>query len=313
MSETSQGIAPQVPVLLAIRRSETIGKLIGALAKAHKGFKPILKTSKNPFFKSKYADLAEQVEATKDALSDNELVVIQGPAYSVNGAGMAEVTTMLAHSSGEWIEQTLGLPVSKNDAQGVGSAITYARRYSRGAILDTASELDDDAESAVGRSPKVSQETDEDFDQRTEGQRTITSNQVIEISNAIKETGKTEEMVKAALEFIKTDRLENVLRQDYPKLLKWASGPTKTSAKEKATKAVEAVGGKVVAASILKPADEQKAMKRLFALANELQIPETDVKRFAYEKFGVDSMTKLSASQLDETTTWIKEVAENIG
>lgn len=130
--------------------SASIGTLIKALANARGAFKPILKGSNNPFFKSKYADLAAVIDATKEGLSMNGLAVLQPPAFD-RGSGTVEVLTLLAHSSGEWIKSVLHMPVNKTDAQGVGSAITYGRRYGYSAVLNVASEEDDDGNAAVSR------------------------------------------------------------------------------------------------------------------------------------------------------------------
>lgn len=132
----------------AVKRSETIGKLVGALALAQTKFDPVLKDSKNPYYNSKYADLSSVIRSTQGPLSENGLVVIQTPLRKEQDAG---VLTMLAHSSGEWISNELLLPgVSAGkdgkprfDAQSVGSAITYARRYSYKGIIGVADEDDD--------------------------------------------------------------------------------------------------------------------------------------------------------------------------
>lgn len=123
-----------------MQRSESISELAAALAKAQAQVKPALKDSTNPFFKSKYADFSSVLDACKDALADNGLAVIQAPITDDHGAG---VETMILHSSGEWISERLTLPVSKEDAQGVGSAITYARRYALEGFLRIEREDDD--------------------------------------------------------------------------------------------------------------------------------------------------------------------------
>jgi hypothetical protein len=106
------------------------------------------KDSANPFFKSKYADLASVWEAIRKPLSSNGLALVQFPRS--NDAGV-EVETLLIHSSGEWVAETLHLPVSKHDAQGVGSAITYARRYGLQSVAGVAP--DDDDGNAAAASP----------------------------------------------------------------------------------------------------------------------------------------------------------------
>ena len=117
-------------------------KLIAAaFVKAQKGFAPALKTASNPFFKSKYADLSACVEAVLDSLNDNGIAIIQKCHESETGV---MVETVFLHESGETLEcGKLHVPASKNDAQGYGSALTYARRYSLMAACGIAPEDDD--------------------------------------------------------------------------------------------------------------------------------------------------------------------------
>lgn len=135
-------------------KSESIGKLVEALAKAKLKFDPVLKDSANPAYHSKYADLATVINATQDALAVEGLTVIQLP-HAEFGEGDAKIltlTTMLAHSSGEWLTSDLKLPAmmrERFDAQSVGSAITYARRYAWTAMVGVAQE-DDDGNKAAG-------------------------------------------------------------------------------------------------------------------------------------------------------------------
>ena len=123
-----------------MKRSDSIAALAAALAKAQAKIKPAEKDSDNPFFKSKYADLASVQTACREHLAANGLCVIQLPRTVAEGV---EVETMLAHASGEWIAETLTLPVNKKDCQGVGSAITYARRYGLASIVGVAPDDDD--------------------------------------------------------------------------------------------------------------------------------------------------------------------------
>lgn len=129
-----------------MNKSESIKELATALAKAQAEIENASKSSVNPHFKSKYADLAEVLNTVRPVFSKHGISVIQAPSYE---AGVASVETMLAHSSGEWLSNTCSAPVSKQDAQGVGSAVTYLRRYSLAAFAGIAQE-DDDANSAVG-------------------------------------------------------------------------------------------------------------------------------------------------------------------
>lgn len=125
--------------------SATLGSLAGALAKAQGQIQGAVKDSENPFFKSRYADLASVWDACRKPLSDNALAVIQ--LAKANDDGVT-VTTILAHQSGEWIAEALTLPLKDQTPQAVGSALTYGRRYGLSAMVGIAPE-DDDAEAAT--------------------------------------------------------------------------------------------------------------------------------------------------------------------
>lgn len=132
------------------------GKVAEALAKAQLEFKPVKKTSDNPAYMrggkaSKYADLAEYLDATQEALAKNGLVVTQWPTTEEKSVA---VVSFLMHSSGEWMRGKLTLPATDREGftpQTCGKAITYARRYSYAGITGCASEDDDgNAVSGVG-------------------------------------------------------------------------------------------------------------------------------------------------------------------
>jgi hypothetical protein len=130
-----------------MNKSESIKELAEALAKAQAEIGNAGKNAANPHFRSRYADLAEVLNTVRPVFAQHGLSVMQFPGFE---SGMVSVETVIAHSSGEWISSTLHAPVSKHDAQGVGSALTYARRYSLAACAGIAQE-DDDGEAAVGR------------------------------------------------------------------------------------------------------------------------------------------------------------------
>ena len=116
-------------------------QLISAFVKAKKTFSPALKTSTNPHFKSKYADLAACLDAVDDALLENGIVLFQETSESPDGI---TVETVLMHESGEYLRcGKLYVPSPKKDPQGFGSALTYARRYSLMAACGIAAEEDD--------------------------------------------------------------------------------------------------------------------------------------------------------------------------
>jgi len=132
-------------------QSPSIAALAKALSDAQGKIKGAVKDADNPFFKSRYADLASVWDACRAQLSAAELAVIQTTANGISGV---TVITTLAHSSGEWIRGSLTLRPVKDDPQGAGSAITYARRYALAAMVGVAPE-DDDGEAASGRDTKT--------------------------------------------------------------------------------------------------------------------------------------------------------------
>lgn len=125
-------------------------EIASALVRAQKAFGPALKQSNNPHFKSRYADLATCVEAVIDALNDNGIALIQQTSECDSGV---IVETVFIHESGETFSAgKLHVPASKHDAQGYGSALTYARRYSLMAACGIAPE-DDDGNAATAAPP----------------------------------------------------------------------------------------------------------------------------------------------------------------
>lgn len=134
-------------------RSETIGEIASALATAQSELRPAVKDAVNPHLKSKYANLASVWEAAREPLVKNGLSVVQ--TFWPAEPNTVTVVTTLMHKSGEWIESPLTLPVGKNDAQGYGSAITYARRYGLSALLGVIADEDDDGHGAGQKQTRV--------------------------------------------------------------------------------------------------------------------------------------------------------------
>lgn len=130
-----------------MNKSESIAKLALALSKAQGEMKGALKDSSNPFFKSKYADLESCWDSCRSILAKNELSVIQTFDY---GEGGDSLTTVLAHSSGEWISGKQRLLFKDATAQGLGAASTYARRFGLAAIVGIV-QVDDDGNEVSGR------------------------------------------------------------------------------------------------------------------------------------------------------------------
>ena len=129
--------------------SETIGALATALCEAQGEFEAVEKSAANPFFKSKYADLASIIEATAPVLHKHGLSITQ----AVDWDGEHDLlTSRLTHTSGEYMQSTMRLFLVKTDPQGQGSAVTYARRYQIQSMLNLRT-VDDDANSASSNTP----------------------------------------------------------------------------------------------------------------------------------------------------------------
>lgn len=137
--------------------SEKIDQIAVALHKAQSLMPSVHKDANNPYFNSKYASLAAISASAMPGLSANGIAVIQGGGQS-DDAGM-EIITRLQHTSGQWIESTLRLPIIGQKIKGggyeplspqaAGSAFTYGRRYGLAAILGIVADDDDDGEAAT--------------------------------------------------------------------------------------------------------------------------------------------------------------------
>ena len=128
-------------------QSEEINELAEALSKAQGLIEGAAKDSKNPFFKSSYADLHSVMACAREPLASNGLSVTQ-PTQVIDG--QLCLITMLMHKSGQWIKSVMPLVLAKNDPQSVGSALTYFRRYCYASLCGVA-QMDDDGESAMER------------------------------------------------------------------------------------------------------------------------------------------------------------------
>ena len=122
--------------------SKDIVKLAGALAKAQGQMGGVAKGKVNPFYKSKYADISDCLDACLPALSKNGLAISQGNRFcNINGY---YITTTLLHESGQWLKSEIRIPLTnKKDAQEIGSACTYGRRYGLTAMVGLAQQDDD--------------------------------------------------------------------------------------------------------------------------------------------------------------------------
>ena len=132
--------------------SPELDKLAAALAKAQAALESAHKDSVNPHFRSTYADLTSIWEAARGPLTAQGLSVCQLPGFDAE-TGTVTLETVLLHSSGQWLSGIAGSPIGKADAQGVGSCLTYLRRYALAAVAGVTAD-DDDGEAAVERQPR---------------------------------------------------------------------------------------------------------------------------------------------------------------
>jgi hypothetical protein len=135
-----------------MQQSESIANLTLALSIVQGKMTYAVKDSANPFFKSKYADLESVWDACRSLLSENGLAVMQFPGEYYDGA--MRLTTIISHKSGEFMSQEMSVPVTKPDAQGAGSALTYMRRYALAAVVGVV-QADDDGNAASSPKPVV--------------------------------------------------------------------------------------------------------------------------------------------------------------
>lgn len=141
-----------------MKTSDALTDFAAAYSKAQGAIEPALKDRTNPAFRSKYADLTSVWDACRHAITSNGLSVIQEVTATPEGIA---ITTRILHTSGQWME--LGptpIPIGKRDAQGVGSAITYGKRYALTAAFGVVADDDDDGNHASGRGQRQQQQAE---------------------------------------------------------------------------------------------------------------------------------------------------------
>ena len=135
-----------------MQQSESIANLAKSLSIVQGKLTHAKKDSANPFFKSKYADLESVWDACRSLLAENGLAVMQFPGEFVDGT--MSLNTVLTHSSGEYMSYLMSVPMTKMDAQGAGSCISYMRRYALAAVVGVV-QADDDGNAASSPKPVV--------------------------------------------------------------------------------------------------------------------------------------------------------------
>ena len=136
-----------------MNKSDSIKNLAVAMCSAQSEMGGAAKGAANPFFKSKYADLSSVVQAIKEPFANHGLSYVQFP---VEDGGRVGIETILMHESGEWLSNSFTVQLTKQDAQGAGSAITYCRRYGLQAVAGIPSEDDDGNAASKSKTPTKS-------------------------------------------------------------------------------------------------------------------------------------------------------------
>ena len=166
-----------------MEKSDQLNELFGALAKAQAKIHGAAKDAKNPFYKSDYATLDACWAACRDPLSVNGLSIIQTVSED---QGKLYLTTILGHSSGQYISSRVPLPINKPDPQALGSCLSYMRRYSLCAIVGI-TQSDDDAEEAM---PPASERNAPPVSVTPVSVEYITSDEAQDIENLIRPDDK---------------------------------------------------------------------------------------------------------------------------
>ena len=126
-------------------QSDNINELIGAMNRAQLKMQPAKQNKENPFFKSHYADLTAVWDAL-DPFRQEGIVMTQSPADSPDGYIVLD--TQITHTSGQWMRSRLKMRLAKDDCQGAGSGLSYARRYALGCMCGLVTSPDDDGNAA---------------------------------------------------------------------------------------------------------------------------------------------------------------------
>ena len=173
-----------------MKKSESIKQLAAALMVFHIKIDTIKKDATNPFFKSSYASLSNILDAIKIPLAESDL------SFSQHPMGENGLSTILMHKSGEWIGSHFTMKPVKNDPQGIGSCITYMRRYALAAILGLNIDEDDDGNAASTPS-KISNSASSDNINNDEKQWLNPKTEQFNKAKAYLETGGKIDAIKA--------------------------------------------------------------------------------------------------------------------
>jgi ERF superfamily len=184
--------------------SEQINEISKALSKVQGALKHASKDSNNPFFKSKYADLAEVWNTCRSLLAENNLAITQLLEVI---EGKPALITILSHESGQWMKSTAMLPISKPGSQEIGSCITYFRRYSLAALVGVYQD-DDDGEKAQK-------------EHREEEKKALKlSNEQIKKIRALVDKVDDDDYLFKLEEYLDCDSIESINPKDYDRAIR---------------------------------------------------------------------------------------------
>lgn len=271
------------------------------LAKALSGFQAEVKnpanTATNPHFKSKYAPLSDILNDVRPILSKHGLSVIQSPG----GDGeKVSITTLLMHISGEWIEaDPLVLKADKPTAQGAGSGITYARRYSLSSVLGISSEDDDDGNQAgkqqnnqgegkpCGAKQGIGQQDHHTQPQEPPKEQQDQPKPEMMVMGFGKNNGKT---------------LGAILKED-KSYIEWLAKEARDPALKAAAKRLLE---DTVQPELIQELVNQAMLSKIHVLKGDVMMSDGDLHTIARDKYGVDSLKDLTKSQGSELIKYLE-------
>ena len=215
--------------------SPEINELAGALCEAQGEIGKALKSSSNPFFKSKYADLTACLDACREALHKHGLSICQIPMVEENAVG---VTSLLLHKSGQWIRADLLFKTSKLSPQDCGSAVTYARRYTLASMVGLGQE-DDDGEKAQQRGAKDEVKVPEPGKKKAptppptrNGDEKINSDHVSTLKKAADENNWLVRDVQSYIKTLGYGKISEITVADFPGIVAQFSTPNPATSGE---------------------------------------------------------------------------------
>lgn len=287
---------------------QLVKTLAAKLAEACSNVGGVEKKGRNEAQRYTYVKAADVAKAIRHELFERGVVIIPDEVECLNkqisfmnakgetrNANEVQIRTAYHITDGHetLVMHGYGIAWDSGD-KAIYKAKTGALKYFlRGLGLIPDEKDDPEADESIDRAV---QETNEQYDQRTENQRVVMPAQAQAMHEAMKRTGKPEAMVTAYLmEHYKVNQFEKILRADFQAVLKWLNSYQKRAGDDLPQSSEKSVRDAV--------------NKKLWAVAAERSVPEADVKRYAYERFGVDSMTALDAAKLREVVDWLGTLA----